>query len=104
MSTGTLAAASAGLLWGTNAEAQAADRVLFAVLPAALDRGRRLVVEAVARPLRARDAEPEGLLAQAQVERLITSVDADLGFGPAALERGDAADVIQVRVRERDGL
>jgi hypothetical protein len=65
-------------------------------------KGRRLfVIESEQGPLRARNANPAGLFREHPVERLILSVQDDFRLGPQTLERRDAPDVVQVRVRQR---
>src|SRR5687767_15070284 len=60
--------------------------------------------EAQRRPLRARNADPRGLFRQRAIHELVALVQTDLRVWFQFLERGNAADVIEMRVGQRDRL
>src|SRR5947209_3058425 len=80
------------------------DLVSLAVLPILINRRRLFITKTERSPTVARDANPSGLFWQRHVERFIFRVKNNLRIRLQPLKRGDAADVVHVRVRQGDCL
>ena len=85
-------------------ELELADVILLTIDPIMIDWWRLFESKSVRRPLRARNADPRGLLGQCLVHEFVTVVQADLRVRLQFFQRRDAADMIEMRVRQRDCL
>ena len=87
-----------------NAKTKISDLIFLAVLPVARQRRRVLVVHAERGHLVRSEAEQQGLFWKAIIKVLVLFVQNDLSVGKCLVQRRGPADVIEMSVRQRDGL
>ena len=81
-------------------EFEFAYRKFFAVSPVVIHWRRFFKSETECRPLRARNADPRGLFGQCSIHELVALVQVNCCRWLKFLECCDAADVVEMRVRQ----